>query len=466
MRRYSIQNKIVLPFIVLFAIVIFVVPLITIALLDRKYGEQYGLETENWLKVIVSTNYIRFDKLIREDSQKIKKAYGVEVTLVSGDNTINHTTLKGLSDEDWSNLSASMKLREAREQIKGSDSQFVLQNVTVGKQRYKVIYYLLPQYNRLLCLMRSMDKIADAKRQVTLLILGIAAIVIVLVTLISHLISKNLATPIKELVQFTRQVAEGQLDQKCSVKTHDEIGDLAAAFNQMTQDLRDSRNELIQAERLATAGKMAASFAHEIRNPLSSMRMLAQMLMRKKDLTESKREQSMQYILEGIERIDVSVKGLMNFARPATLERVEQSLNPVLQEVLNLMESNLSHHQISLVKKFDPNLPPFLFDRDKLKQAFMNIVLNAMEAIQEGGTLEILTARDMDGIRIDVVDTGIGIAPEDQERLFEPFFTRKPQGTGLGLSNAKRILEQHGGDIQINSVVGKGTTVSLWLPLM
>ena len=173
----------------------------------------------------------------------------------------------------------------------------------------------------------------------------------------------------------------------------------------------------------------------------------------------------MQYILEEIERIDVIVKGFMDFAHPAVLNRVPYNLNQVLQEVLDLMEANLNHHQISLIKKFAPNLPSVSLDRDKLKQAFMNIVLNAMDAMPDGGTLEILTLQGSDKVRIDVVDTGGGIPPEDLNRLFEPFFTTKSQGTGLGLANAKRVLEQHGGDIRSKSVVGGGTTMSLWLPL-
>ena len=453
MRRYSIQNKIVLPFILLFTVVILIVPVITIVLFDRKYDEQISWETQKWLETIVDTGYIH-------QPEKVKEAYGAEVTVVSSDNTVNYTTLSG----DWANFTDDMKLHEVRKRIKESNRDFVSQNVMVGGRHYKVIYYL-QAYDRLYCLMRPRDKLADAKEWVTLLMLGIAAVVILLVGLISHLIGRNLTNPIKDLVQFTRKVAGGDLNEQCEAKTHDEIGDLTRAFNQMTRDLRNSRNELISAERLATAGKMAASFAHEIRNPLSSMRMLAQMLMRKKDLSEARRKQSMQYILEEIERIDVIVKGFMNFARPAALRSAPHDLNQVLQEVLNLMEANLNHHQILLIKKFTPDLPPISLDCDKLKQAFMNIVLNAMEAMPEGGTLEILTLQGSDKVRIDVVDTGIGIPPEDLNRLFEPFFTTKSQGTGLGLANAKRVLEQHGGDIRSKSVVGQGTTMSLWLPL-
>ena len=453
MRRYSIQNKIVLPFILLFTVVVLIGPVITIALFDRKYDEQVNRETQEWLEAIVDTGYMH-------QAEKVKEAYGAEVTVVGSDNTVNYTTLSG----DWADFTGEMKLDEVRTRIKESNRDFISQNVIVDGRHYKVIYYLQAA-DRLYCLMRPIDKLADAKRHVTLLMFGIAAVVILLVGIISHLIGRNLTNPIKDLVQFTRKVAGGELNEQCEAKTHDEIGDLTVAFNQMTRDLRNSRNELISAERLATAGKMAASFAHEIRNPLSSMRMLAQMLMRKQDLSEARRKQSMEYILEEIERIDVIVKGFMDFARPASLNPAPHDLNQVLQEVLDLMEANLNHHQILLIKKFAPDLPPIPLDRDKLKQAFMNIVLNAMDAMPEGGTLEIVTLRGSDKVRIDVVDTGSGIPQENLNRLFEPFFTTKSQGTGLGLANAKRIVEQHGGDIRGKSVVEQGTTISLWLPL-
>ena len=457
MPRYSIQNKIVLPFLVLFIAVLIVVPLITIALFDRTYNRQFSRETEGWLKVIKDTGYV-------EMPAQVQQAYSVEVMVFGASNALNFTTLDNLSDDGMVNLTTDMKLRAARQMITESDGALVSQNVVLGGKPYKVIYDSLAQ-GRLYCLLRPMDDIAEARHRLTWLISGIAVVVISLVALTSHLIGRNLSNPIKNLVQFTRQVAEGRLDGQCNVKSDDEIGDLATAFNQMTRDLRDSRNELIRAERLATAGRMAASFAHEIRNPLSSMRMLAQMMMQKGDLPSSKREQSVGYILEEIERIDVIVKGFMDFARPTVLELAPHDLNGALEEVLNLMDANLNHHQITLVRKFEPELPPIRFDRDKLKQGFMNIVLNAMEAMSEGGTVEVETSRQEDRVHVDVVDTGTGIPSADLVQLFEPFFTTKVQGTGLGLANTKRILEQHGGGVTIRSTEGEGTRVSLWLPL-
>ena len=457
MPRYSIQNKIVLPFLVLFIAVLIVVPLITIALFDRTYNRQFSRETEGWLKVIKDTGYI-------EQPEQVQHAYGVEVMVFGASNALNFTTLDDLSDDGMVNLTADMKVRAARQKITESGGALASQSVMLDGKPYKAIYDSLPQ-GRLYCLLRPMDDIAEGKRRLTWWISGIAVVVISLVALTSHLIGRYLSNPIKNLVQFTGQVSEGRLDGQCDVKSDDEIGDLATAFNQMTRDLRDSRNELIRAERLATAGRMAASFAHEIRNPLSSMRMLAQMLMQRKDLPVSKREQSVGYILEEIERIDVIVKGFMDFARPAALELETHDLNQALEEVLNVMEANLNHHQLSLVKKFDRELPPLQFDRDKVKQGFMNIVLNAMEAMSEGGTVEVGTSRHEDRVQVEVLDTGVGIASADLDQLFEPFFTTKVQGTGLGLVNTKRIVDQHGGEVTIKSDEGKGTRVSFWLPL-
>ncbi len=457
MRRYSIQTKIVLPFLLLFVFVSILVPLITVELFGWKYNQQFTSETQEWLNVIIETGFIN-------NNEKVKQAYSVEIMIFGSDYTLNSTTLTELPDieQNFENLVKVFRLDYVREISKKGDVLPITQDVTLGGKHYKVFYRILPQ-GRYYCLLRPMDEIADAKRTLTWSMLGIALFVIALVAFISHRIGKNLTDPIKDLVGFTEQVADGNLDNTCEIKTQDEIGDLTVAFNQMTQDLKQSRNKLIQAERLATAGKMSASFAHEIRNPLSSMRMLSQMLMKKPDVTPEQ-QQSLEYILEEIERIDNIVKGLMDFARPTRLNLQQQPLAPVLHSVLALMEANLEHHHINVVSDFSPDLTDFQFDADKIKQAFMNVVLNGMEAMPEGGTLTVSTYKQENTVCLKVTDTGIGISEEDIEHLFEPFFSRKDKGTGLGLANVKRILEEHDGKIKIDSTLGKGTTVSIWLP--
>ena len=460
MRRYSIQTKIVLPFLLLFAVVAVVLSLVSIEIFAWKYNEQFTRETEGWLNTIMETGYFE------QDPEKIKSAYSVEIMIFGSDYTLNVTTLAELSnvEQDWTHLADKMRLREVKPYLENPDGTSVIRDITLDGKPYKV-FYLPLKVGRFYCLLRPMEAIAEAKRTLTWYMLGIAVLVTGLVALISHLIGRNLTNPIKVLVDSTTRVATGNLDEQCELKTHDEIGDLAAAFNQMTRDLKQSSDQLIQAERLATAGKMSASFAHEIRNPLSSMRMLAQMLMQKPEMSEEQHQQSLRYILEEIERIDTIVKGLMDFARPAALALTQQPLTPVLQAVLALMEANLAHHKIQLVLDLLPETPEIQFDSDKLKQAFMNVVLNAMEAMPQGGTLKVSTIVGEDRVGIKIVDTGIGIPEEDLGQLFEPFFTKKTRGTGLGLANVKRIFEEHGGNVEIKSTVGEGTEVSLWLPL-
>ena len=459
MRRYSIQTKIVLPFLLLFALITIFVPLLTVQLFAWKYSEQFTRETQGWLNVIIETTFIR------EDIEKVKQAYSVEVMIFGSDYTLNATTLTDLSgdEQDWANLAEKMRLDQVRQTLQTANASPVTQDVMLSGKHYKVFYRLLP-FGRFYCLLRPMEEIEDAKRALIWSMLGIAVLVTGLVAFISQRIGKNITEPIIDLVGFTEQVAEGNLNDQCEIKTQDEIGDLALAFNQMTRNLQQSRDKLIQAERLATAGKMSASFAHEIRNPLSSMRMLSQLLMQKPEMSAEQR-QSLQYILEEIERINNIVKGLMDFARPTTLNLAEQPLVPTLQAVLSLMEANLTHHQIRLVLEFAPDLPDLQFDSDKIKQAFMNVVLNAMEAMPQGGTLSVTIFKLEDGISIKVTDTGDGIPEADIEHLFEPFFSRKDKGTGLGLANVKRILEEHGGTVEIENALNEGATVSMWLPM-
>ena len=457
MRRYSIQTKIVLPFLLLFALVAIALPLVAIEIFAWKYSEQFIRETEGWLDTIIETGY--FD----QDLEKLKRAYSVEIMVFGSDYTLNHSTLLELPDteQDWKNLADKMRLREVKQRFENPDGRSVTQDITLAGKLYKV-FYLPLEFGRFYCLLRPMDAIAEAKQTFTWYMLSIAVLVLALVAFISQRIGKNLTNPIKVLVDSTERVATGDLDEQCELKTHDEIGDLAAAFNQMTRDLKQSRDQLIQAERLATAGKMSASFAHEIRNPLSSMRMLAQM-MQKPEMSVEKHQQSLRYILEEIERIDTIVKGLMDFARPIALNLSQQPIAPVLEAVLALMEANLAHHQIQLVLDVSPETPEVQFDSDKLKQAFMNVVLNAVEAMPQGGELKVSTFTKEGNICIKITDTGVGISEEDLEHIFEPFFTRKTKGTGLGLANVKRIFEEHGGTVEIESVPDEGTTVLMTL---
>ena len=171
------------------------------------------------------------------------------------------------------------------------------------------------------------------------------------------------------------------------------------------------------------------------------------------------------YILEEIERIDLIVKGLMDFSKPEELKLEKYDLQRVLREIASLMEANLQHHKISLIESYDSAVGPVLFDYDKIKQVIINLLLNAMAAQPSDGEIEISTEKNGDQVCMCVSDNGTGIPPSDLERVFEPFFTTKLEGTGLGLANSKRIIDQHGGEMRIESILGQGTKVTIEIPI-
>jgi len=469
MRKYSIQNKIVVPFTLLFVMVMVVSTFITITLFNKKYDEKITQETVQWLEVIFKTGY-------QFEIDKVKKTFGVEIVMFSQDNGVLSTTLEvGYSDE----MTKSVKLQEAREILAKSGHKPIIMDITFRGEPYKVIHYPLDMYDRIYTLMRGMSEIAAAKREVTWTMILVAVSGILLVALVGHFIAKNITAPVKDLVSITQNVAGGNLENnpltpfgkgelEGKITTRDEIGELTAAFNQMTQKLRQSQQELVEAERLATAGRMAAAFAHDIRNPLSAIKMMVQLL-RKRVQPGEENQKYILSIIEEIDRLNAIVKSMMDFARPMELKRQMGNVNSALLEVLNLMEAKLNHHKITLVKRFSTDIPLIMLDADKLKQVFMNVILNAIQSMPNGGELTIATKlfeqRTSDfRLLVEISDTGVGIPPENLSRLFEPFFTTKTEGTGLGLTNAKRIIQQHGGDIEVQSKVEEGTRVIMSLP--
>jgi len=283
------------------------------------------------------------------------------------------------------------------------------------------------------------------------------------------------------LVEVTKRVAAGDLAAEATVKTRDEIGVLANSFNQMTRDLKTSRDKLVQSEKLAAVGQLAAGIAHEIRNPLTSIKMIVQLLKRRSQEDETW-QQSIQAVLDEINRLEIVISGLLDFTRPMEMTLKLGNVADVVNDVLKIMEADLRHRKIQLTKRMDETLPEVMLDADRMKQVFMNVILNAMQAMPEGGklTAEVTSQQstvnsqqpivnrgletsdyglETNGVQVEISDTGIGMSQEVLARAFEPFFSTKSGGTGLGLANVKKIMEQHGGGIQIESTEGQGTRV-------
>jgi signal transduction histidine kinase len=287
-------------------------------------------------------------------------------------------------------------------------------------------------------------------------------------------LAKRITGPLQKLVEGTVRISKGDFTQTISVGSRDEIGDLARSFNDMTKDLLETRRQmedanrrLIQAEKLASIGRISASIAHEIRNPLTSVKLNIQKLMQNEHLEEEEKEH-LSISQEGIGQIEKFIKELLNFTRVSDLNPERFSVIQIIEESLKVMRDSFQEKKIVLEKSFAADLPAVLVDGDKIRQVFLNILRNAVEAVEEGGRIKLALSRIKENgvarIRVRISDNGCGIPEKDWENIFEPFYTTKPSGFGLGLSNARKIVEQHRGSIRVAKTKGKGTTFEVCIP--
>lgn len=231
------------------------------------------------------------------------------------------------------------------------------------------------------------------------------------------------------------------------------------------QELKETKDQLVQSEKLAALGTMAAGIAHEIRNPLTSLQLFVQMMAERFDDHEF-REKFTQVVPPEIERLNRIVNDLVSFAKPSKLTREPAQINEILDKTVRLSEISFKKLNVKVVKEFS-EVPKVLVDSQQIMQIFLNLIMNGAQAMANGGTLTVKTYYDdiAKVVCVDVKDTGIGISEANLKKLFSPFFSTKEGGTGLGLAITRRIIEEHNGKIKVKSAIGEGTTFTVELPV-
>lgn len=305
-----------------------------------------------------------------------------------------------------------------------------------------------------------------------------------------------LARPIKELEKLAHRVAQGERDLRIEVKSTDEVGDLADAFNRMTQGLTrqeaeigllhrglelkvqertaelseksrlllQAQKDLARAEKLADLGVMAAGVAHEINTPLAIIRGNTEVLEMCLPPEHLNREE-VDIISQQTERMAKIVGNLLAFARQKSLERREFALPELLDDILCQIGHKAAMDSVTVLRQYQQDLPRVTGDADQLRQVFSNLILNAIQSMPEGGTLTLAAgAAPGKGCWVEIADTGVGILPEHVEKIFTPFYTTKDSGCGLGLSVSYGIVKDHGGDILVESTPCRGTRFRIVIP--
>jgi len=354
-------------------------------------------------------------------------------------------------------------------------------NVYLGRKIQRVLELEIPIFAR-----GSADKWGSVKiglsledmraeiRRTRLVLILIGLAVFLLGMFGATLLARGISRPIRKLAEGTVRIAKGDFSHAIPIDSQDELGHLARSFNAMTTQLLATREametaqkKLVQAEKLASIGRLAATIAHEIRNPLTSVKLNIQKVAEDGRL-EALEQEHLSISQEGIVQIEKFIKELLNFTRVSELQLARFPLSQILDESLKLMSDSFKQRKIAVEKKLDPGLPEILVDGDKLRQVFLNLLRNAFEATEAGGKINLTVSTAGDGpgrkIKIRISDNGCGIPEKDWENIFEPFFSTKTSGFGLGLANSRKIIEQHKGTIRVVKKRSPGTAFEILIP--
>ncbi|MEW6409813.1 MAG: ATP-binding protein [Nitrospirota bacterium] len=293
----------------------------------------------------------------------------------------------------------------------------------------------------------------------------------ILTAVLSVILITSITKPLNVILGAIRSLKSGDMDYRIPPGLKDEFGEVASAFNEMTATLKDQMQKMQRTEQMAVCGQLAASLAHEIKNPLAAIKVAIEVISDELKLSKENQD-TLSKVLAEVRRIESLMKNLLDFARPPKPQLIGIDINNTLDVTISFLIKQPSFSlknagSIKIVKEFDNHLPETMADPQQLQQVFMNLLLNSTDAMPDGGTLTVRTFYDSstDSILIDISDTGKGISKDTIDKIFQPFFTTKSKGTGLGLAITRQLIEQHGGNIMAENNINGGATFKIKFPV-
>ena len=379
-----------------------------------------------------------------------------------GDNIYQHFDLSG----------RAMISKLCRGEIDAEWLYFQPQGETqsLGGRRFARLSYFEPWNWIVVVEMEEEDLVRPAKTIAGRILLAMVFMLLAvgaLGVMLGFLVAKLFTDPIRKMTSAMLSVKSGHLEERLPVETKDELGQMAAAFNQMSEMLKrdlDLEERLTRQQKMASLGVFSAEVAHEINNPMGIILGYAYHLETKMD-PDDPRYHFVQEIRRESKRCVGILSDLLNYAKPPDPVFEATDFADLIDQILDFAVGHKEMKNIALKKIVEDALPEIMVDRDMIRQVVMNLILNGAAAMPEGGEIVLRLSVPNSELVMEVEDQGTGIKPEDREKVFEPFFSTRRQGTGLGLAITKQIIDAHMGTIQISSVPGKGTTVRVYLPI-
>jgi signal transduction histidine kinase len=454
--RLRLHHRIVVPFALVALVTTSATAIVAVSMTSRALTSRVETQILNTATLVAQSNFALNPVILRS----VKAITGADVVTFDSSAHVVASTVDPTSGE---RLLLAVTAAEAAEAGAPGAAPAVRQ-MDCGTPCYVTYRRVTTQPDTVVAVIADASELGAATRRLALTVAVGAALSLAAMVLVSQFVARRVTAPIDELVAFTREVSPDGSALRARTGP-DEVGRLGGAFNEMLDRLDSSRTALVRSEKLGLAGLMAARVAHDIRNPLSSIKMHTQLAG-----ARSRNDAEMQAIvgatLRDIQQVEVVVRDLIELARPGELKRRPVALNDLVGEVLNQLSLQLTHRRIAVDLQLADRLPDINLDAERFRQVLVNVAGNAADAMPTGGTLRVLT-QAIDGgagIALEVCDTGTGIDPEIRDRVFDPFVSTKRDGVGLGLVNAKAVVESHGGTIELTAVEPTGTRARITLP--
>ena len=451
--RLRLHHRIVIPFAIVAVTAILASAILALTVVSREFDARTRSQLVNTADVITRGGFAFNPAILRS----VKMITGADVITFDSEGAVISATV----DPSQTRLIAAIT-GQAAQDARAAGLAGMVRDMSCGQPCIVAYRPVTGRPGTFVAVIFETEATTAANRAVSRTILLAAVISLAVLVLVSQLVARRVTAPIEALVQFSQAVGAGSSARAAAGE--DEVGRLGGAFNQMLDRLDESKIAKVRNEKLALAGLFAARVAHDIRNPLASMKINAQLLESSVRGNE-KQLAAIGAVLHDISTVESVIRDLIELARPGELRLVPADVNAVVRTVLRQLDARLTHRKVVAVLNLPDRLPLVKIDTERFAQVLNNVVINAIDAMPGGGELAVTTHADDVSVVIDVDDDGSGIDPAIADPIFDPFVSSKPEGVGLGLVNARAVVEGHGGRIELTPRQPRGTRARIVLPV-